>query len=422
MSKIDVLSTIHVNTAVEGTVGSRVWMISWNFNGSLLASCGDDKTVRIWKKVKSSPYLECCTKIDDSHSKAVRCVEFSHCEMSKIDVLSTIHVNTAVEGTVGSRVWMISWNFNGSLLASCGDDKTVRIWKKVKSSPYLECCTKIDDSHSKAVRCVEFSHCGRHLASASFDASVVVYSREEGEFSESDKLEGHESEVKWCSFSPSDEFLATCSRDRSVWFWQMDEDEEFQVSSVLQSHTQDVKFVAWHPHEELLVSCSYDSCIIFYRFDGDDWITQQKICEAHYGTVWCAAFDSDGHRLVTVGEDHVVNLWKRDSPEGPAVTDKWRSIAKLFVEDTELPLYTISWHKITGLIASGGGDGIIRIFRVEGSEDDEHIIQTISMDTNANEINCVAWNPTTTSEDNTDSWMLASCSDDGTIRLFGVSL
>nr|CDJ83801.1 WD40 repeat domain containing protein [Haemonchus contortus] len=315
---------------------------------------------------------------------------------------------------------MIRWNHSGSLLASCGDDKTIRIWKKIDRTPYLECATTIDDSHSRAVRCVEFSHCGRYMASAGFDACVVIYSREEGEFMESNKLEGHESEVKCCAFSPSDEFLATCSRDKSVWFWQMDEDEDFQISSVLQTHTQDVKFVAWHPSEELLVSCSYDSSLVFYKFDGEDWITQQKIPEAHKGTVWCAAFDSDGHRFVTVGEDHVVQLWRRSSPQQSAVNDKWQSMAKYLVEDTRLPLYSVSWHAVTGLIATGGGDGMIRIFKVDGKGDDEHLEQTIVYDTDANEVNCVAWNPAPASEENSDRWLLASCSDDGTIRLFGV--
>ncbi|KAL6730254.1 hypothetical protein Aduo_001238 [Ancylostoma duodenale] len=342
--------------------------------------------------------------------------------MSKVEELSVIHVNSAVEGTTGSRVWMVKWNHSGSLLASCGDDKAVRIWKKIQTKPYLECRTSLEDSHSRAVRCVEFSHCGRYLASASFDASIVIYSMEDGEFTESNKLEGHESEVKCCAFSPSDEFLATCSRDKSVWFWQMDEEEDFQVCSLLQQHTQDVKFVAWHPTEELLVSCSYDYSIVFYKFDGEDWITQQKIPDAHDGTVWCAAFDSEGQRLVTVGEDRVIQLWKRSSPTESAVNDKWRSIAKFHIEDSKLPLYSVSWHSITGLIATGGGDGIIRFFRVEGHGDDENLVQVNSIDTDANEVNCVAWSPAKSSEESSDRWLLASCSDDGTIRLFGVTL
>ncbi|VDL67983.1 unnamed protein product, partial [Nippostrongylus brasiliensis] len=139
-----------------------------------------------------------------------------------------------------------------------------------------------------------------------------------------------------------------------------DEDEDFQVSSVLQPHTQDVKFIAWHPSEELLVSCSYDYSIVFYKFDGEDWVTQQKIPEAHSGTVWCAAFDGEGNQLLTVGEDRVVQLWRRTSPLNAAVDDKWKSVAKFSVEDSRLPLYSVSWHGTTGLIATGGGDGMIR--------------------------------------------------------------
>lgn len=40
------------------------------------------------------------------------------------------------------------------------------------------------------------------------------------DYEEINRLEGHENEVKCCAFSPSGEYLATCSRDKSVWFWQ----------------------------------------------------------------------------------------------------------------------------------------------------------------------------------------------------------
>ncbi|VDM83660.1 unnamed protein product, partial [Strongylus vulgaris] len=100
--------------------------------------------------------------------------------------------------------------------------------------------------------------CGRFLASASFDASVVIYNIEEyvALFNLQIIADKDYLVVKCCAFSPSDEFLATCSRDKSVWFWQMDEDDDFQVCSVLQQHTQDVKFVKWHPSEEVInITC-----------------------------------------------------------------------------------------------------------------------------------------------------------------------
>ncbi|MFH4981554.1 hypothetical protein AB6A40_008263 [Gnathostoma spinigerum] len=309
--------------------------------------------------------------------------------------MSNIQENPNIWRSVDSlegKVWCVQWDPKGEVLASCGDDKSVKLWSRVKGSSNLQLSSKLSGSHSRTVRCVCFSPCGKYLASASFDAAIVIYELTDGDFEEANKLEGHESEVKCCAWSPSGQFLASCGRDKSVWFWEMDEDEDFQVSSILQSHTQDVKFVKWHPSEELLVSCSYDCSIRFYRYDGEDWITQQHISNAHNSTVWCADFSGDGDRLATVGADACIKIWQRQQQDLPAERCTWIETRNLSL-GSRWPLYAISWNKVDGTIAVGGGDRILRLFKQDTSENGSNLVEVQSLRLPYGDINSCCWNP-----------------------------
>ena len=125
------------------------------------------------------------------------------------------------------RVWSIDFSADGQLLASSSSDKTVRIWSVSDG----KCQTTLDGTHSRTIRQVQWDKCSQTgklcLASASFDATAVVWQQDGDDFEPVSPLEGHENEVKSVSFNYDGTLIATCSRDKTIWIWERDEDDDF---------------------------------------------------------------------------------------------------------------------------------------------------------------------------------------------------
>lgn len=125
------------------------------------------------------------------------------------------------------------------MLASCGGDRTVRIWRRDVGNPERWLCSAIlEDTHSRTIRSAAWSPCGRFLATASFDRTTAVWQHAAGVWEVVAVLEGHESEVKEVAWSPGGGLLATCSRDKSVWLWEAGPGHEYEVVDVKHGHSQ----------------------------------------------------------------------------------------------------------------------------------------------------------------------------------------
>lgn len=320
------------------------------------------------------------------------------------------------------RVWNVSWHPKGDAIASCGEDKCIRLWAKDLLGKWSNKVV-LTDGHKRTIRQVAWSPCGNYLASASFDATTCIWDKQGGEFECNATLEGHENEVKSVAWSKSGQFLATCSRDKSVWIWETRneyEENEYDCAAVLNAHSQDVKKIVWHPDKDLLASASYDNSIKFFKEDlsDGDWVCCGTVT-GHESTVWSISFEGNGKRLASCGDDSTIKIWKEytpGNPEGVATVDNdptWKCVCTISGHHSR-SIYDISWCPITGLIATGCGDDAIRIFKEDdGSDPNAPTFSLICSVEKAHnqDVNCVAWNPVV-------KGMLASCSDDGEIKIW----
>jgi len=158
------------------------------------------------------------------------------------------------------KVWTLAWHHSGQFIATGSSDKLIKVWGKDESGGF-ELKTTLDGAHTRTIRSLAWSPVSESgtlvLASSSFDATTCLWMQESSETGELNlepyqTLEGQENEVKCVAWSVSGTYVATCSRDKTIWIFEEEEGEvmEYSCNGVLSGHSQDVKYVKWHPNRD----------------------------------------------------------------------------------------------------------------------------------------------------------------------------
>ena len=287
-----------------------VFHIEISPKGDMLASCGEDGTVRLW---------------DFKLGRLIR----------------------TLRGHVGD-VNAAAFSPDGSKLATGGDDGAVRLWTLPegrdpitlgKHDGWINCVlmtpdgkqvisgardghVKLWDVERKAlsasfharsgwIESMALSKDGRTLVTGGEDSFTRLWDVKSLEmFREFNGLGGH---IQSVALSPDGHFVASASMDHTVGLWEVAGGRRVAISA---KHAEEVQRVSFSPDGRKLVSCGNDGSIQLW--DSSD-LTPLQGFRTERGRVWCVAFAPDGRTFLSSGEDGLIRKWEFERPQGPMV-------------------------------------------------------------------------------------------------------
>ncbi|XP_060738811.1 WD repeat-containing protein 26 [Tachysurus vachellii] len=292
-------------------------------------------------------------------------------------------------------------------------------------------------------------------------------------------LTEHCNEVWFCKFSNDGTKLATGSKDTTVIVWQVVPDtHQLKLWRTLEGHAYGVSYLAWSPDDVYLIACGPDDCSELWLWNVQTGELRTKMSQSHEDSLTSVAWNPDGKRFVTGGQrgqfyqcDLDGNLV--DSWEGVRVQCLWcvsdgRTVLasdthqriraynfedltdrNIVQEDHPIMSFTVSKNGRLALLNvatqgvhlwdlqdrvlvrkyQGVTQGFYTIhscfgghnedFIASGSEDHKVYIwhkrselPIAELTGHTRTVNCVSWNPCVPS-------LMASASDDGTVRVWG---
>jgi len=283
-------------------------------NGRVLISTGRDGRLCIWRLPSGRP-----TAVIEAHSEAILTFALSP---------------------------------DGRLLATGSSDCDIRIWR-LPDGKLLHTL----EGHTGAVSCLAMDAERQVLASGSKDCTVRLWSLQSGKALKT--LEGHRDEhgdgILCMAISPDGRTLASAGTDSTIQLWSL---PAGRPGKTLKIHTGSVHAIAINPENTLMASAGGEYAVQLWRLPGGKLV---KTLESHVSEDPCLVMSSDGRLLAASsrggwGPDHIVRVWSLRGRLGQPprhLSGHTRTVTCLAISPDN------------SLLASGGDDGVIRIWSAE---------------------------------------------------------
>lgn len=277
-----------------------VYCVDFSPAGELIATGGQDGTVRLWAIESGKPLA-----VLAGHTSDVNSVAFSPngAWLASASDDGTVRLwNPAVRAAPAHR-WQLAGSVFGLAFSPDGrrlawGDREGRITMADVDAPDH---TVAWLAHDSAVESLAYSPDGSTLASAGGDGRLCMWNLADREMVWEARHEY--GMVVSVDFSPDGRSLVSGGQDRAVRLWDA---ATCQPTGELIGHREQVQSVAFSPDGRNVISGGKDRTARLWQVTNST--TTAKL-RGHVGRVWQVAYSPDGRHIATTGSDGALKLW-----------------------------------------------------------------------------------------------------------------
>ncbi|XP_046989330.1 transcription initiation factor TFIID subunit 5 [Schistocerca americana] len=258
-------------------------------DSSLLAVGFADSVIKIWtlvpQKLRAMKSAEQLQDIDrEAEDVWVRMMDDRSAETSRV-----FHGHTG-------PVYRVAFSPDRSLLLSCSEDTTVRLW-----SLQTWTCLVCYKGHCFPVWDVRFAPHGYYFATAGHDKTARLWATDQHQPLRI--FAGHFSDVDCVQFHPNSNYVATGSSDRTVRLWDCVTGSHVRLMT---GHKAPIYSLSFSVEGRFLASAGSDYRVLIWDLAHGHLLAELS---SHTAPIHSLAFSRDGHILTSGSLDCSIKLW-----------------------------------------------------------------------------------------------------------------
>lgn len=301
-----------VLTGHTGPVGD----LALSSDGKLLASVSADNSLALWTIGNgkwNDDEAKQLWRVTDQHPGGVRSAAVSPRgdQLATGDPAGVVRLFDVKDGKLQAQITAhpgsqprLAYHPKEARLYSAGGDGLLRVWQLPVAPPLTY------DGHGEAVRCVALSRDGKLLATGGDDKTLRLFDAASGKLLR--KVENLPAAVQAVAISPDGTLAAAADAAGTITVWKTVDATE---SARLKGHNGAVAAIAWHPKAAQLASAGTDGTIRIADVPSEP--DKARVLMGHQGAVTSLAWTPDGAQLLSGGADRSVRLW--NAANGQAV-------------------------------------------------------------------------------------------------------